>query len=91
METQESIELRDEKEKTVTIIVNGREKEFTGKKISFKEVVILAFGKYEENDLIVYTVTYKNKRGRKGGTMVLGDEIRVRDGMIFNADRTDKS
>jgi len=76
--------------KPVTIIVNGREKEWTEKRITFKQVVTLAFGTYEENELIVYTVTYKYK-SHKEGTMVAGDEVKVHEGMIFNVTRTDKS
>lgn len=74
----------------VTIIVNGREKEWSEKRITFKEVVILAFDTYEENEFIVYTVTYKYK-AHKEGTMVIGDVVKVREGMIFNVTRTDKS
>lgn len=65
----------DEKKgpKPITIIVNGRPKEWNEKTISFKQVVVLAFGKYEENDQIVYTVTYLiNERPKREGTMVAG-------------------
>lgn len=84
----------DEKKgpKPITIIVNGRPKEWNEKTISFKQVVVLAFGKYEENDQIVYTVTYLiNERPKREGTMVAGDEVKVREGMVFNVSRTDKS
>jgi len=77
-------------QKPVTIIVNGREKEWSEKRISFRQVVILAFEIYEENEFIVYTVTYKYKV-HKEGTMVAGDEVKVHEGMIFNVTRTDKS
>jgi hypothetical protein len=78
--------------KTVTIIVNGRPKEWNERKISFVEVVVLAFGTYEENDQIIYTVTYKaNEKPKHEGTMVNGDEVTVHPGMVFNVSRTDKS
>jgi len=82
----------DEKKepKPITIIVNGRPKEWNEKTISFKQVVVLAFSKYEDNDQIVYTVTYLIKKGEEG-TMVAGDEVKVRQGMVFNVSRTDKS
>lgn len=76
--------------KPITIVVNGREKEWFEKVISFKQVVELAFDVYEENDLIVYTVTYKGP-GNQEGTMVIGDTVKVKKGMIFNVTRTDKS
>jgi len=74
----------------VVIIVNGREKEWSEKEISFKQIVELAFGVYEDNDQIVYTVTYKGP-GNQEGTMVVGDIVKVKKGMIFNVTRTDKS
>ena len=86
-----SNEEKDER-KSFTIIVNGRKKEWGEKKISFTQVVVLAFGTYEENDQIVYTVTYKaNDKSKHGGTMVKGDEVNVHPGMVFNVSRTDKS
>jgi hypothetical protein len=54
--------------KEVIIIVNGREKKFSGKEISFKEVVVLTFGTYEENENIVYTVSYSKGEDKKDGT-----------------------
>jgi hypothetical protein len=79
-------------QKSVTIIVNGRPKEWSEKKISFTQVVVLAFGTYENNDQIIYTMTYKaNDHSNHGETMVLGDEVNVHPGMVFNVSRTDKS
>lgn len=77
--------------KTVTIIVNGREKQYGEKRISFEQVVALAFGTYEDNENIVYTVTYSKGEDKKEGSMVKGDDVKVKDGMIFNVSRTDKS
>lgn len=78
--------------KTVTIVVNGREKEVEKGELSFEEVVALAFGPPEAGDNIIYTVTYKRGHGNKPeGTLVEGDTVKVKDGMVFNATRTDKS
>ena len=75
-----------------TIIVNGREKPWNEKNISFEQVVILAFGNYMDNGATVYTVTYKRGHEPKPeGTMVKGDIIRVKNKMIFNVTATDKS
>ena len=76
--------------KPITIIVNGREKEWFEKEISFKQVVELAFGIYEENDFIIYTVTFKGP-GNQEGTMVVSDTVKVKKGMVFNVTKTDKS
>lgn len=78
--------------KTVTIVVNGREKEVEKDDLSFSEVVVLAFGSPATGDNIIYTVTYKRGHGNKPeGTLVEGDTVKVKDGMVFNVTRTDKS
>lgn len=80
------------KTKTVTIVVNGREMEVDKDEISFAEVVKLAFGQPPEGGNIMYTVTYKRGHGKKPeGTLVEGESVKVKEGMIFNVTRTDKS
>jgi len=79
-------------DKQFTIVVNAREKTFTGREISFNQVVELAFGSVSPNPNIVYTVTYKRGEGSKPeGSMEKGDTVKVKDGMIFNVTQTDKS
>lgn len=79
-------------DKPTTIVVNGRQKEVTAKELSFVDVVRLAFEDAVFNDTTVYTVTYKRGHGNKPeGTLVEGDTVKVKEGMIFNVARTDKS
>lgn len=81
------------REKSVeVIIVNGEPKKWEKKKISFKEVVILAFGSYNENPNIVYTVAYEDgPRENPEGSMTKGTEVFTKNKMIFHATATDKS
>ncbi len=79
-------------EKTFTIIVNGRKKEVATKELSYADIVNLA------NDTtpptgpnIVITITFKKGEGDKQGTLLPGDTIKIKDGMIFNVTATDKS
>lgn len=77
--------------KEFTIIVNARQKPWSKKEISFDEVVNLAFGtsNYETS---VYTVTYQKGEDKKPkGSITLGDSVHVKEGMIFDVIRTDKS
>ena len=75
-----------------TIIVNGREKVVTQHELSFIDVVRLAFENPQIDENIVYTVTFKRGPDHKPeGTMVDGDSVKVKPGMIFNVTRTDKS
>lgn len=78
-------------EKTFSIIVNGQQKQFKGETISFEQAVeIAALG--PDGPTIVWTVTYKRGHGQKPeGSMVAGDIIKVKEGMVFNVTRTDKS
>jgi hypothetical protein len=80
-------------DKSITIIVNTREKEWDKKKISYQEVVILAYGEYSDNPLISYTVTYSNgpKQNPEGSMVKNGKDVHIHDGMIFNVTKTDKS
>ena len=74
------------------IIVNGREKIVTQHELSYVAVVRLAFESPQFDENVVYTVTYKRGPDHKPeGTMVDGDTVKVKPGMIFNVTRTDKS
>lgn len=79
------------KDKKVTIIVNAREKKWEDKEISYRQVVELAYGSYSENENTVYTVTFSKGVDPKEGSLVKGQITKVKDGMIFNVTRTDKS
>jgi hypothetical protein len=75
--------------KEVTIIVNGLEKEVAKEDISFTEVVALA--NLPSNPNTIFTVTYRRGEGNKEGTLVEGETVKVKEGMIFNVSATDKS
>lgn len=80
------------RDKQVTIIVNGRDKLIEKERITYEEVIILAFGTYEQSPNIEYTVTYsKGKRPKQKGILEKGESIMIKEGMIFNVTRTDKS
>jgi len=85
--------MENEKKKKVSIIVNTRPHDWDKKEeISFEEVVTLAFGSYSEDPNVVYTVTYKRGEDRKKeGSLVKGESVKVKNGMIFNVTQTNKS
>lgn len=77
--------------KEVSIIVNGTSHPFDEKEISFKQVIILAYGTFEP-DRHSYTVTYKMGQGNKpGGNLVFGSSVKVKPRLIFNVSRAIKS
>jgi hypothetical protein len=82
------------KEKPIdfTVIVNARPKEWKEKTISFEQVVILAFGTYDNNPNKGYTVTYsRGPEPKPEGTMIKGSVVKVKNKMIFDVTATDKS
>lgn len=78
--------------KEYTIIVNGRQKVVTSKELSFAEIIALAFDNPPTGQYIVFTVTYRRGQGNKPeGTLLEGETVKIKDGMIFNVTATDKS
>jgi hypothetical protein len=76
----------------VTLIVNGIPKSWDKKQISFKEVIILAYGNYIDNPTKVYTVGYEDGPNQNPeGSMTKDASVFVKDKMIFHATSTDKS
>ncbi len=79
-------------QKTLTIIVNTREITWDKKEITYDEVAKLAYPAYPEGESIVYTVSFsRGESPRHEGTMVKGDSVKVKNGMVFNVVRSDKS
>jgi hypothetical protein len=75
----------------VTIVINGRRVKTDKTKLTFDEVVVLS-GLPTGPD-IMFTITYRRGHGDKHeGSMVEGGEpVKVKDGMIFNVDSTNRS
>ena len=76
--------------KTTMIVINGRQREVNGKDISYTQVVQLAFPDDQGNDAIEYTVAYANPHGQDG-TLVNGQNVHIKEGMIFNVSKTNRS
>ena len=78
--------------KEIEIFVNGREKTVTTRKLTFAEVVALAFDPIPSGPYVCITVTYRRGHGHKPeGSLVEGETVRIKKGMIFNVTATDKS
>lgn len=82
-----------QKEKRVTIIVNGRERSWPkNTEISYEEVVRLAFENPPTGDDVQITVQYTRGEGHKpSGTLVEGQSVKVKDGMVFDVTATNRS
>lgn len=74
------------------IIVNARRKTVSGRKVSFAQIVKLAFPDGPPSQQTIYTVAYSNGPPRNPeGKLVAGQTVKIRDGMIFDVTETSRS
>ena len=77
---------------SIILVVNGRPKNWTERKITYEQIAKLAFDNYIENETTVYTVTYTNgPKQNEEGSMVKGDKVLVKNKMVFNVTATNRS
>lgn len=86
-------EIKDKKEKDVTIIVNGTPHKWEkGDLITYAEVVTLEVPDYPNHPEITYSVKYKKGDNNKPeGILSPGASVKVKDGMVFNVSETGQS
>lgn len=90
--TDQKTETDKARGKTITIVVNGRERTIDDKELTFAKVVALAFDPVPSGPNVSITVTFRRGHGHKPeGSMVEGDTVKLKDEMIFNVSVTDKS
>lgn len=77
--------------RTYEIIVNARPKTVTGSRVTFEQIVQLAFpGPHDPN--VIFTVTYRNAASTPhAGELGPGGVVRVKNGTVFNVTRTVQS
>jgi len=76
----------------ITIIVNGRPRQVKGPKVSFEQVVALAFPAPPPGTDVQYTVQYMRGPGHKpSGTLIEGQSVKIKDGEEFDVTPTNRS
>ena len=76
----------------VSIVIDGTAHEVQKGKISFEQVVNLAFANNPPSGSnVVITVTYSRGVGGHSGSLLPGNDVEVTNGMVFNVKATDKS
>jgi hypothetical protein len=80
-------------EKKFTIIVNGQRKTVATERLSFDEIVNLAYDNHPPTGPnIKFTMTYRNGPPKNpAGDLIENATVEIKDGMIFNVTPTDKS
>jgi len=87
---QEVEQEQEAQKKLVTIVVNTRKHDVPKGKICFDTVVALSGLPGGEG--VTFTVTYrKGDQHKPEGSLVEGECVEVKDGMVFNVTRTNKS
>lgn len=77
---------------SIEIIVNGRPKTVHQRQLSFNELVGLAYPEGPINETTAYTATYKRgPNSNAEGEIIAGQSVRIKNGMVFNVTRTDRS
>ena len=78
---------------SITIVVNGTQYEVSVReRLSYVEVVTLAYPDYPQHPEITYSVTFtKGPRERVEGILPPGGEVKAKDGMSFCVNRTGQS
>lgn len=78
--------------KEIEVFVNGRKKVVTTPKVSFSEIVALAFDPIPTGPMIIFTITYRHgPHANPEGNLLEGQTVKVKNGMVFNVTYTDKS
>lgn len=76
----------------IVIVVNGREKSWSHKTISYDEVVEISGAPLPSGQNPGFTITYHGGPGRHpDGTLIEGRSVEVKDGMVFNVTPTNRS
>lgn len=82
--------IRSREAKNVTIKVNGRRRVVEKRRHSYREIAAIAYPN-PDFDKFNYTITYLHGVHGAEGDLVEGETIEVKNGMVFNVRRSDKS
>lgn len=78
--------------KEITIIINGTAKVIQKERLTFEEIITLAFDNPPTGDGVQFTVQYSRGHSDKPkGTLVEGQSVQAKDGMEFDVTPTNRS
>ncbi|GAA4348161.1 multiubiquitin domain-containing protein [Microbacterium rhizosphaerae] len=85
-----SIDTTAAHKKPVTVTINARPFQLEKGDITFEELVQLAFPDGTGGEA-QYRVSYRRGEGNKSGTLAAGQSVKVKEGMEFHVDVTNRS
>lgn len=78
--------------KDVTIYINGTPKTVKKERLSFEELVALAFDPVPTGDGVQFTIQYSRGHSDKPkGSLIEGQSVQVKEGMEFDVTSTNRS
>jgi hypothetical protein len=78
--------------KDVTIYINGTAKTVKKERLSFEELVALAFDPVPSGDGVQFTIQYSRGHSDKPkGSLIEGQSVQVKEGMEFDVTSTNRS
>ncbi|GGQ97222.1 multiubiquitin domain-containing protein [Streptomyces pilosus] len=78
--------------RTYKIIVNGQERTVSTEKLSFEEVVSLAFDPVPTGPSVLITVSFRHADQKPAeGTITAGNSVKIKNRTVFSVTATDKS
>ena len=91
--TNEKNEGSKDEQKTFKITVNGRPRDVTVENLSYKDVVILAYGEAAANDeQFHFTVMYHHADQKPAdGELLSGESVKIKNNTSFDVTKTIRS
>lgn len=82
----------EERNKPITIVVNGDPHEWLEKKITYAQVVTLDIPDYAQHPEVTYSVKYSFENGHQPErVLAIGASVEVKEGIIFTVTDTGQS
>jgi hypothetical protein len=77
---------------SITIVVNARQRQLHQRRVSYWDIVKLAYPEAVPSENIIYTVNYgRGPASNPEGSMAEGQSVQIKEGMTFYVTPTDKS
>lgn len=78
--------------RVITIYINGTAKSVTAKRLSYEDLVRLAFENPPTGPEVQFTITYSNgPEGQTSGAVTPGNSVKIKNGMEFDVTPTNRS
>lgn len=82
----------NDRAREITIVINARVRTVTDKELTFDQLVALAFPTAPTGENVLFTISFRRGHGNKPeGSLLAGETIKIKDGMVFVVSATDKS